>query len=424
VDAHLIEHNIDAIRDHFPGLKRTCAGQRVVFFDNPAGTQVPSSVAQRMLDTLLYHNSNLGGVFETSLDASALVADAHRAAELLVNAPVPGEVFFGQSMTAITFSLSRAMAAEFQPGDEIILSRMDHDANVAPWLMLAKDLGLVVRWLDFSTDTFEFDLADLGALLNPRTRLVAVCYASNISGTINDIASVSRMAHSAGALVYVDAVQFAPHGLIDVQALGCDLLVCSAYKFFGPHYAFCWARRELLERLGAYKVRAAPEELPWKFTSGTVSREALAGIHAAIEHMANLCDLWDDSLVNSGLRAKLGCSFDAMVAYSDHLAAHLLQGLQSLKGVRVLGITDPNALARRVATVSFVVEGLTPDAIARTMAAAGIQLWSGHNYAVEAHRKLGLLDSGGAVRIGLVHYNTLAEIDRALNQLEALVATS
>lgn len=411
-------YDVQEVRRQFPGLARERGSSPVAFLDNPAGTQVPLSVVDRMAAAMLHTNSNLGGYFDTSLEAGELVANAHRAAATLVNATETGEVFFGQNMTTLTFAMSRSIGSLLSAGDEIVLSRMDHDANVAPWLMLAEDKGLVVRWLDFSPDTFEFDLADLKALMTERTRLVAVCYASNVTGTINDIAGISKIAHEAGALVYVDAVQYAPHGLIDVQALGCDFLVCSAYKFFGPHYGIFWGRREVLDRLRAYKVRAASNDLPWRFTTGTTNREALAGVHAAIDYIAGLSRFDAAVPASAGLREKLGSGFRVMKQYDDLLTQRLIDGLKPFNRVRILGITDPNAIARRVSTVSFFIEEASSAEVVKAMAADGIQVWSGHNYGLEPNRQLGVLDRGGGIRVGPVHYNTAAEIDRVIGSVD------
>lgn len=417
-----MHYDVDRVRENFPGLARTKNGQPVAFFDNPAGTQIARSVTERMVDAMLHRNSNLGGFFDTSAEAGAMVDVAHRAAEIFVNARHPGEVFFGQSMTALTFAMSRSIGASFREGDEIILTRMDHDANVAPWLMLAEDRGLVVRWLDFSTETFEFDLSDLKALLTERTRLVAVGYASNVTGTINDVAAISGLAHEVGALVYVDAVQYAPHGLIDVQAIDCDFLVCSAYKFFGPHYSLFWGRKEALDALRPYKVRAASNELPWRFTTGTTNREEVAGVHGAIDYIAGLGDQFGGVAAGSDLRQRLAAGFRAMKSHDDMLARRLVEALQGVNSIRVLGICDPDAFDRRVSTVTFVAEGVPSAKIAAPLAEDGIQVWHGHNYGLEPNRRLGILDGGGGVRIGPVHYNTIEEIDRVGELLRRLVA--
>lgn len=413
-------YDIDRIRANFPALQRDLNGQPIVFFDNPAGTQVPRSVVERMNEAMFYKNANLGGSFATSVAAEQLVDEAHRAGELFVNAPHSGEVFFGQSMTTLTFGMSRTICADFAPGDEIILTRMDHDANVAPWLMAAEDRGLVVRWLDFSEDSFEFDLDDLRRLVTDRTRLIAMGYASNVTGTINDVAGAARIARDCGAQLFVDAVQYAPHGLIDVAALDCDYLVCSAYKFFGPHYGMLWGRRDRLQALRAYKVRAVSDELPGRFTTGTTNREQLAGVHAAIDYLAELGESYGRP-AGPDLRSRLAAGFEAMKAYEDGLTQRLIEGLQTMPGVRLLGITDPAKFSRRVSTVSFVADGISAAEIASALSGEGIQVWDGHNYALEIYRKLGLLDAGGGVRIGPVHYNTAEEVDRTLERLEQLI---
>jgi cysteine desulfurase family protein (TIGR01976 family) len=412
--------DIERVRTGFPALQRELNGRPIIFFDNPAGTQVPRPVVERMNDAMFRKNANLGGSFATSAAAQELVDEAHRAGELFVNAPNAGEVFFGQSMTTLTFGMSRVICAQFEAGDEIILTRMDHDANVAPWLMAAEDNGLVVRWLDFSEDTFEFDLKDLSRLVTDRTRLIAFNYASNVTGTINDVAGAARIARDCGAQLYVDAVQFAPHGLIDVAALDCDYLVCSAYKFFGPHYGMLWGRRDRLQALRAYKVRAVADELPGRFTTGTTNREQLAGVHAAIDYIAGLGQSFGRP-AGPDLRSRLAAGYAAMKAYEDSLTRRLVEGLLAIRGVRVLGITDPACFSRRVSTVSFVADGFCAAQIASALSRDGIQVWDGHNYALEIYRKLGLLEAGGGVRIGPVHYNTMAEVDRTLEKLERVV---
>lgn len=415
----IMNYDIDRVRAEFPALQRELSGRLITFFDNPAGTQVPRLVAERMNDAMFYKNANLGGSFVTSIAARQLVDEAHRAGELFVNAPNAGEVFFGQSMTALTFAMSRTICADFRPGDEIILTRMDHDANIAPWLMAAEDHGLAVRWLDFSEQTFEFDLDDLRQLVTDRTRLIAFNYASNVTGTIHDVAGAGRIARECGAQLFVDAVQYAPHGLIDVMALDCDYLVCSAYKFFGPHYSLLWGRRERLERLRAYKVRAVSDELPGRFTTGTTNREELAGVHAAIDYLASLGAAYGQPTAGD-LRSRLAAGYQAMKEYEDGLTHRLIEGLLAIHGVRVLGITDKAQFSRRVSTVSFVADSVSAPAIASSLAADGIQVWAGHNYALEIYRKLGLLEQGG-VRVGPVHYNTIEEVDRTLERIDQVV---
>ncbi|MGQ3072456.1 MAG: cysteine desulfurase-like protein [Ferrovibrionaceae bacterium] len=411
-----MNYDVDAVRAQFPGLTRREGDRAAVFFDNPAGTQIARMAIDRMVESMVHRNANLGGLFTTSVLAVEDVAEAHRAAADFVNARDPDEIFFGQNMTTLTFALSRALGRTFRPGDEIVVTRMDHDANVSPWLMLAEDRGLVVRWLDFDLDTYEFDLARLRSLLSERTRLVAVGHASNLTGTVNDIAAISRMAHEVGALVYVDAVQYAPHGVIDVQALGCDFLVCSAYKFFGPHYGLAWGRRDLLEGLTAYKVRPAKDTLPSKFVTGTTNREELAGIRGAIEYYAWVGQQFG-KVPGACRRNQIIAGIGAMADHDLALTTRLIAGLRALDGIRIYGITDPAAFGRRVPTVSFRAAGVATEAIARHMAGKGIYLWHGHNYAIEPCRAMGILDDGGVVRVGLAHYNTPEEVDWFLSVL-------
>lgn len=409
-------YDVDAVRRCFPGLNREQDGRPAVFFDNPAGTQMAQRAIDRMVWAMTSCNANLGGHFQTSLEAGRLVDDAREAARDFVNAPHVEEIIFGQNITTLTFMMSRTLGRTFQPGDEIVVTRMDHDGNVTPWVMLAEEKGLTVRWLDFNPETFEFDLSALDRVLGPRTRLVAVNYASNVTGTINDVKAIADAARTVGALVYVDAVQFAPHGVIDVQDIGCDFLVCSSYKFYGPHHGVLWGRREILERLTAYKVRAAADELPTKFETGTVSREAVAGVMGAIEHFEWVGRQFGDPA--GSRRERIVAGVRAMQRHDQMLATRLIDGLEQVPNLRIMGITDRSRFDRRVPTVSFVVDGADPAEIAKYMASQGIYVWDGHNYGVEPVNRLGLLDKGGVVRVGPTHYNTLAEIDRFLDALD------
>ncbi len=418
----MANYDLDRIRAQFPGLARLHDGQQAVFFDNPAGTQVARQVIDRMVHAMTHCNANLGGFFDTSVDARTLVDEAHAAAADFVNSPDPGEVMFGQNMTTVTFAVSRSIGRDLRAGDEIVLTRMDHDGNVTPWLMLAEDRGLTVRWLDFDPDRFEFKVADLEGLLTDRTRVVALNYASNVTGTINDVKALTRVAKRAGALVYVDAVQFAPHGVIDVQDLGCDFLICSAYKFYGPHYGLLWGRREVLERLQAYKVRAASSELPFKFVTGTTNREELAGIRGAVEYFEWVGQTFGDTSATNGTgstrRQHIVAGVAAMHAHEATLIERFLQGVAEIQGVRVLGLTNPPDLHRRVPTFSLDVQNHDPESVARAMAARGIHVWQGHFYGVEPVTRLGLLEKGGVVRVGPTHYNTIAEVDRFHDALQ------
>ena len=411
--------DLEAVRAQFPALAETDAGIPRVYFDNPAGTQVPRSVVDRMSNCMLAANANLGGHFKTSQLAGDIVDDAQAAMADFLNAPSPDEIVFGQNMTSLTFHVSRSLGRHFKAGDEIVLSRMDHDANVEPWVLLARDHDLTVRWLPFDTESFEFDLSKLDDVLNDKTRLVCVGGASNFTGTINDVRSICRKARDAGAWSFIDAVQSVPHVVTDVQEIDCDFLVCSAYKFFGPHQGILWGRREVLEALEPYKVRPAPATIPWSFAPGTASHEGMAGTAAAVDYFA-----WIGESVSGGSgdrKSKLRAAMESIFDIEQSLSQQLTSGLQALPGVTVQGITAHGRMTWRVPTVSFTHTAKAPAEIAKELAERNIFVWSGHNYAVEAAESLGILDSGGAVRVGPVHYNSPAEIDMLLDVLATIL---
>ena len=417
---------LDIVRSQFPSLAITDDGRRRIYFDNPAGTQVPEMVIDRMADCMREASANLGGHFRTSKLADAIADDAREAMADFLNAASADEIIFGQNMTTITLHVSRSIGKKFKAGDEIILSRMDHDANVQPWVLMARDFNLEVRWLPFDTTTFEFDLAALDEILSERTRLICVGGASNLTGTINDVKGICQRASKVGAWTYIDAVQSAPHIATDVQAIGCDFLVSSAYKFFGPHQGILWGRRELLESLEPYKVRPAPDVLPWCFETGTQSHEGMAGTAAAVDYFAWIGETMAENHQSSyahfdGRRKFAHAAMDCLFDYERSLSEHLIAGLHAIPGVKVQGITADEALDRRVPTVAFTHETAKPDEVARRLADENIFVWSGHNYALEAVRALGIADAGGAVRVGPVHYNSIGEIDELLNALEDIL---
>jgi len=418
IDAESIDSEL--IRTQFPSLSTKDDGQARYYFDNPAGTQVARIVADRMADCLLFKNANLGGHFLTSRLVGQVVDEARAAMADFVNAPSPDEIIFGQNMTTITFHVSRSIGRHLQAGDEIILSRMDHDANVEPWKLMARDFDLKIRWLPFDTDTYEFDLSKLDDLLNERTRLVCVGGASNLTGTINDVKSICTKAREAGAWSYIDAVQSAPHIVSDVQDFGCDFYVCSAYKFFGPHQGILWGRREVLEQLQPYKVRPAAAELPWCFETGTPSLEGMAGTAAAIDYFAWIGETMAGA--SGGRRDRLRTALGLLFDYERQLAELLISGIEDISGTRIIGISDPDASRRRVPTVSFIHDSKSPAGIAKGLAERNIFAWNGHNYALELAKALNINDSGGAVRIGAVHYNTLDEIDVVVGALGEILS--
>jgi cysteine desulfurase family protein (TIGR01976 family) len=425
-----MHYDLDALRAQFPALAITDNGQPRIYLDNPAGTQIVGSVAERMSDCLIESNANVGGQFITSQRATALVYEAHVAMADFLQAAEPEEIIFGQNMTTITLHVSRSIGQLFSAGDEIILSRMDHDGNVAPWLLMARDFGLEVKWLPFNTETFEFEMDALDSLITDKTRMICFGGASNLIGTINDVKTIAAKAREAGVLSFVDAVQLAPHVSIDVQDLGCDFLVCSAYKFFGPHQGILWGRRDVLERLAPYKLRPAPDVIPGSFETGTQSHEGMAGTTAAVDYFAwvgeTMATEYHDASGRSNsntnsrrqyVQAALAYLFD----YEKQLASHLIDGLQQLPGVKIHGISDEAAMDRRVPTVAFTAEGRDPASIAEALGQTNIFVWSGHNYAVEAARHLGIYDSGGAVRVGPVHYNSVVELDHLLSALSDIL---
>jgi cysteine desulfurase family protein (TIGR01976 family) len=376
--------DLAAVRARFSSLQRGLA-----FFDGPGGTQTPDEVIEAIATYLRESNANLGGRFETSRKTDALVTDARLAAARFLGCE-PGEGVFGANMTTLNFALTRAAAREFAAGDEIIVTRLDHDANIAPWLELERDLGLVVRFADIRDET-TLDLDDLAAQLSERTRVVAFPWVSNAVGTLVDVERVVALAHEAGALAWIDAVHYAPHGAINVAAAGADVLICSPYKFFGPHLGLAFVRTELLERWRPYKVRPAPG-----YETGTLPHELLAGLVAAVDYLESL-------------------GWEAIHAHERALGERFLAGLPDL--CRLYGLPTMDG---RVPTFAFTVEGRSPEAVAERLGARGIAVWHGNYYALEVMKRLGLEETGGAVRAGIVHYNTPEEVDRLLEELAAI----
>ncbi|MFQ5611157.1 MAG: cysteine desulfurase-like protein [Anaerolineae bacterium] len=419
--------NPSPLRAKFPALQQTDKqGRPFVFFDGPGGTQVPQAVIEALGESLVKANANLGGPFHTSRLATEWLAGGRAAMADFLNAPSDSEIVFGANMTSLTFALSRSIGRELRPGDEIIVTRLDHDANIAPWIAL-EERGAVIRWLDFDVEDCTLHLDQLESLLNERTRLVAVGYASNAVGTINPIQQIAGTVHRAGAWLYVDAVHYAPHGPIDVQALDCDFLVCSPYKFFGPHLGVLWGRHELLDRLQAYKVRPSSPVAPGKFETGTQSFEAIHATRAAIDYLAEAGRVYGADYASrfpgfSGRRLELKQAMAATAEYERPLFRRMLQGLQSLPGLTLYGIADPGRFDERCPTLAFTLRGRSPSEVAAALGREGIFVWDGNYYALAVTERLGVEDSGGMVRVGLVHYNTAAEVDRFLEVMEKLAA--
>ncbi|MFN8471884.1 MAG: cysteine desulfurase-like protein [Anaerolineae bacterium] len=416
MSSFVILPDVHTVRAQFPSLMRSFDGRAPIFLDNPGGTQVPQAVADAVSGYLLNTNANTNGAFRTSQMSDEVIAEAHRAAADLLGAADPREIVFGQNMTTLTFAISRSLGLGLKPGDEIIVTHLDHDANISPWLLLARDTGAVVRWVDFRHEDCTLDLDTLAAQLSPRTKIVAVGYASNAVGTINDVRRVVDMAHSVGALSYIDAVQYVPHGPTNVQALGTDFLVCSAYKFFGPHMGMLYGRADLLESLSPYKVRPADDTLPTRFETGTQNHEGQAGTLAAINYLASLANGGDAS---ESRRSRLVRGMQGIQAYEQRLSERLICGLLAIPGVTIYGIADVSRFDERVPTVSITMYGTTPLAIAEALAQREIYVWEGNFYALSVTTQLGL-EPTGLLRIGAAHYNTVEEIDALLNALEEI----
>ena len=419
--------DLSAVRSQFPALQETDVhGRPFVYFDGPGGTQVPQRVIDAMGDYLVHANANHGGHFITSRRNDDIIDQARVDMADFFNASSSREIIFGANMTSLTFSFSRAIGRMLQSGDEIIVTHLDHDGNIAPWAVLEEN-GIIIKWVDFRPEDCRLDLDHLASLLNDKTKMVALGYASNAVGTINPIAEIAQMVHDAGAWLWVDAVHYAPHGPIDVQRAGCDFLVCSAYKFFGPHVGVLWGRLDLLEQLAAYKVRPSKTTPPHKFETGTLNHEGLAGISAAIAYLAEvgrtygnpLNSIADDTRSRyAERRRELKLAMDAIMAYERPLFADLLTGIQKISGIRIYGITDPKDFGERCPTLAFTREGFTPSQIAEHLGNKGIFVWNGNYYALAVTQRLRVEDSGGMVRVGLAHYNTKEEIDRLITALK------
>ena len=392
------------VRAQFPSLAGEGHQPSPIFFDNPAGTQVPLRVIEAVSSYFRHMNANSGGQFRTSVDNDSMVRGVRDQLAAFLNAPRADEIVIGPNMTTLTFGLSRALARTLSPGDEIVLTHMDHDANVAPWLRIAEDGGLIVRWIDLQRADGTLDMDSLDAVLNERTRVVATVHASNALGTINPVAEIARRAHAVGALHVVDAVQSAPHLSLDVQAIGCDFLFCSSYKFFGPHQGIMWGRYDLLAGLPAYKVRPSKDKPPYRWETGTPAFELIAGIGAALEYLASLGD-------GDTLRAQFVSAFQRMGVYERELTDHLLDVLEETPGVTIAGITDRTRLTDRVPTVICALDRQAPIETAARLAANDIYVWDGNYYAVEVMKALGR-EREGMLRVGLAHYNTHDEVDR------------
>ncbi len=415
--------DVNLVRQQFPSLNRPA-----IFLDNPAGTQIAKPSLDRINKYLLENNANHEGQFETSRRSDEVLHEAHAAMADFLNASRPEEIIFGNNMTTLTLNISRSLARNLQAGDNILVTRMDHDANISPWMLIAEDKGCNLLWVDIDVEDGTLDLDSFAQALEKKPKIAAFGYASNLLGTVNPVKKLTKMAHDAGALVYVDAVQYAPHGPIDVRDIGCDFLACSSYKFFGPHAGALYGKFDLLNELKAYKVRPASDELPYKFETGTQNHEGIAGVLGALEYLewlgtqfgADHASAWGEAGF-SGRRLNLKKGMSAMQAYESELSKKLIGIVESVKGTRIYGVTDLKRLDERVPTVSFTVQGKDPEQIAKAIGDENIYVWNGHNYALAVVERLGLLEAGGMIRVGPVHYNTLDELTKFGEVLEKVV---
>jgi len=440
------------VRAQFPSLAQSVNSHPATFLDGPGGTQVPQRVIDAISNYLRRNNANTGGAYSTSRHTDVMIAEARAAMADFLHCAAD-EVVFGPNMTTLTYAMSRAIGRNLKPGDEILVTRLDHDANVSPWLQVAEDRGIAVRWAEIHEEDCTLDMADLAAKINSKTKLVAAGYASNAVGTINPVKEIVRLAHAAGALAYIDAVHYSPHGLIDVAELDCDFLVCSTYKFFGPHMGVLFGKREHLERLRPYKVRPNTNAIPNCWEWGTLNHECIAGITACVDYLADLgrgstdglkngttnttragswrlskagndaADAADTRGVTSERRVAIVAGYRAIREHEHGLLKRMMTGLKEIPHLKIYGITDPARFEERCATLAIRIENRTPLELATHLGNRGFFTWDGNYYALNLTEQLDVEKSGGFLRIGLVHYNTPEEVDRLLTALREIVGT-
>ena len=439
------------VRSQFLSLAQTVNGHPAAFLDGPGGTQVPQRVIDAISNYLRRDNANTGGAYATSRRTDTVIAEARSAMADFLHCGAD-EVAFGPNMTTLTFAMSRAIGRDLKPGDEIVVTRLDHDANVSPWLAMAEDRGITVRWAEIHDEDCTLDMADLASKINSKTKLVAAGYASNAVGTINPVKEIVRLAHAAGALAYIDAVHYGPHGLIDVAALDCDFLVCSTYKFFGPHMGVLFGKREHLKRLRPYKVRPNTNAIPNCWEWGTLNHECIAGIAACVEYIADLGRGLANGVTNGAMnkgvphpsrlskggndaagtsgfnegggtdrRAAIEAAYAAIHEHERALLERIITVLLKIPGLKIYGITDPARFHERCATLAVRIPGHTPLELSTKLGESGFFTWDGNYYALNLTEHLDVEKSGGFLRIGLVHYNTADEVDRLLAALREIV---
>jgi cysteine desulfurase family protein (TIGR01976 family) len=429
--------NLPQIRAQFPSLSQTVNNHPAVFLDGPGGTQVPQRVIDAISDYLRRDNANTGGAYATSRHTDAMLAEARVAMADFLHCAAD-EIVFGPNMTTLTYMMSRAVGRDLNPGDEILVTRLDHDANVSPWLAL-QEKGVTIRWAEIHEEDCTLDMEDLAAKLTKKTKLVAIGYASNAVGTINPIKKIVDLAHAVGAQAYVDAVHYGPHGLIDVADLDCDYLVCSTYKFFGPHMGVLFGKRGHLRRLQPYKVRPLTDAIPNCWEWGTLNHECIAGITACVNYIADLGNrasetsgTWNDRRLvrqssearpasTTTRRAAIETAFQAIHCHEHALMNRLIAGLKEIPNLKIYGITDPARFNQRCPTLAIRIEGHTPLELATKLGDRGFFTWDGNYYALNLTEHLDVEKTGGFLRVGLVHYNTIEEVERLLEALIEIV---
>ena len=410
---------LEKIRGSFPSLSRKFNEREVVYFDGPGGSQVPQSVADAVSNYLLNNNANTGMSFITSIETDEIIAETLSACAEFLGCSDPNEIAFGQNMTSLNIQLASALSKTWGPGDEIVVTRLDHDANVRPWSLAAEWSGASLKKIEVNPDDCTLDMGSVAESISESTVLVAIGAASNLSGTINNLRELIGIAHNFGAEVVVDAVHFAPHSLIDVEDIGCDFLLCSPYKFFGPHQGILWGRRGRMEELPVAKLRVSTEEVPFRWMTGTQSHEGMAGTRAAIDHIA-----WIGREVsgNEGLgrREALKIAYSAIEGHERELCLRMIQGLADIDGLKIWGITNPERIAERSPTVSFTHPKMVASEIGAFLAARGIFVWAGNFYALELTEALGL-EPEGVLRVGLLHYNSMEEVNFFLESVREIL---
>ena len=405
------------VRSQFPSLAQTVNGQPPVFLDGPGGTQVPQRVIDAISDYLKHDNANTAGAYATSRRTDSMIASARSAMADFLGCD-PEEVVFGPNMTSLTFAISRSIGRDLGPGDEIVLTHLDHDANISPWRAL-EERGVSIRMAEIHEDDCTLDMDDLAGKITDRTKLVAVGYASNAVGTINDVKKIIQLAHERGAMAYIDAVHYAPHGPIDVRSLDCDFLVCSTYKFFGPHMGVLYGKREYLKRLEPYKVRANTNAIPNRWEWGTLNHECIAGITACVDYLADLGGRVNPSA--STRRVALLAAYEAIQKHERELMENLIAGLVAVPGLKLYGISDPKRFDQRCPTLAVRITGHTPLELASRLGERGFFTWDGNYYALNLTERLDVEKDGGFLRIGLAHYNTAEEVERFLAALQEII---